>query len=365
VAHSIILGRTGSGKSFLLNFLITNLQKYQPYTFIFDLGGSFESLTRLFRGSYLRVGTESRDFKINPLALPPAKRNLDFLALLVRVLAESQGRSTISSAEERELYEQIQNLYELDDPALHTLSTLGNMLPRQLDNRLYRWKQGGQFGFLFDNAEDTISFSRFQCFDFQGMREYPQLLEPLLFYILHRVDAIIRDPQISHIFKAFFVDEAWVFLKNPSIRSYILEALKTWRKHNAALVLSTQSLDELRKSEILDVLLESCPTKIFLANPDMDLDLYQRHFHLNTHEIELISGLIPKQQMLVKTPDTAKVANLNVDAKSYWLYTNDPFDNRKRDEAFAAYGFEKGLEVLAGLRSTTMDFNHPTSGDSK
>jgi hypothetical protein len=69
--------------------------------------------------------------------------------------------------------------------------------------------------------------------------------------------------------------------------------------------------------------------------------------------------------MLVKTPDTAKVANLNVDAKSYWLYTNDPFDNRKRDEAFAAYGFEKGLEVLAGIRSTTIDFNHSTSGESK
>jgi len=32
-----------------------------------------------------------------------------------------------------------------------------------------------------------------------------------------------------------------------------------------------------------------------------------------------------------------------VDAKSYWLYTR-PYDNRKRDEAFAAYGFKKGLE---------------------
>ena len=41
VAHTMILGRTGAGKSFLLNFLITNLQKYDPHTFIFDLGGSF------------------------------------------------------------------------------------------------------------------------------------------------------------------------------------------------------------------------------------------------------------------------------------------------------------------------------------
>src|ERR1700737_236908 len=42
VAHTMILGRTGAGKSFLLNFLITNLQRYARHTFIFDLGGSFE-----------------------------------------------------------------------------------------------------------------------------------------------------------------------------------------------------------------------------------------------------------------------------------------------------------------------------------
>ncbi len=350
VAHTAILGRTGSGKSFLLNFLITNLQKYGPYTFIFDLGGSFGSLTRLFGGSYIRAGIECHDFKINPFALPHNKRNLDFLTLFLRVLVESQGAEKVTAVQERELYEQIQNLYEVDDSALHRLSTLGNTLRRDLDSRLYRWKEGGQFGFLFDNAEDTVTFSRFQCFDFQDMREYPQVLEPLLFYILHRADAIIRDPSLSHVFKAFFIDEAWVFLKNPSIRSYIVEALKTWRKHNAALVLSTQSLDELRKSEILDVILESCVTKIFLANPDMDRDLYQQQFHLNDHETELITTLIPKQQMLIKNADASKVANLNVDSKSYWLYTNDPFDNRKRDEAFAEHGFERGLEVLAGMK---------------
>jgi type IV secretion system protein TrbE len=347
VAHTVILGRTGSGKSFLLNFLITNLQKYDPYTFIFDLGGGFGSLTRLFGGSYLCAGVESRDFTINPFSLAPEKRNLDFLTLFVRVLMESQEDGRLTAAHERELYEQVQNLYELGDAALHNLSTLGNILRRELDSRLYRWKREGQFGFVFDNAQDTISFSRFQCFDFQSMREYPQVLEPLLFYILHRADAIIRDPKLTHIFKAFFIDEAWVFLKNPSIRAYIVEALKTWRKHNAALVLSTQSLDELRKSDILDIILESCVTKIFLANPDMDRDLYRQHFHLNANEIELITGLVPKRQMLIKNPDVSKVVNLNVDPKSYWLYTNDPYDNRKREEAFAAHGFEKGLEVLA------------------
>ena len=347
VAHTMILGRTGAGKSFLLNFLITNLQKYAPYTFIFDLGGSFESLTHLFGGSYVRVGLESAGFRINPFSLPPTKENLDFLALFLKVLMQSSGAGELDPATERDLYLQIENLYAID-PALRTLSVLSNILGHGLAERLAKWTQGGQFGFLFDNAEDTISFSRFQCFDFQKMSQYPELLEPLLFYILHRANAVIADKEITSAFKAFFIDEAWVFLKNPSIQRYVVEALKTWRKHNAAMVLSTQSLDELRRSDILDIIIESCATKIFLANPDMDRDLYRRQFHLNENEVELISGLIPKQQFLIKTPELAKVANLTVDPKSYWLYTNDPYDNRKRKEAFEKYGFEKGLEVLAG-----------------
>ena len=346
VAHSMILGRTGSGKSFLLNFLITNLQKYDPFTFIFDLGGSFESITRLFGGSYLRVGTASSDFTINPFCLPATKANFDFLALFVKVLlGDAAGR--LDPPAERELYEQIENLYSLD-PALRTLDVLANTLPRDLADRLAKWLRGGQFGYLFDNPNDTVSFSRFQCFDFQQVGRSPDILEPLLFYMLHRANDFITNRDSLASFKAFFIDEAWVFLRNPSIQRYVTEALKTWRKHNAAMILSTQSVDELKRSELLDVIIESCATKIFLANPDMDQELYCRQFHLNDVEAGLISSLLPKRQFLIKTPELAKVANLNVDRRSYWLYTNDPYDNQKRQEAFEAHGFEKGLDVLAG-----------------
>jgi type IV secretion system protein TrbE len=348
-AHSVILGRTGAGKSFLLNFLITNLQKYEPYTFIFDLGGSFENLTRLFNGTYVKVGPHSSTFKINPFCLPKTKSNLDFLALFVKVLVDSHTGERLSLEEEQEIYQQIVNLYTVD-PELRTLGVLANTLPRSLTVKLRKWTAGGQFGFLFDNTEDTVSFSRFQCFDFQGMEQYPQLLEPLLFYILHRANHVITNREITHIFKAFFIDEAWTFFRNPRIKSYIVEALKTWRKQNAAMILSTQSLDELRKSDILDVIIETCATKIFLANPDMDRELYREQFHLNETEIERIATLVPKRQFLIKNHEMAKVVNLEVDAKSYWLYTNDPYDNGKRAEAFEKYGFEKGLEVLAGSR---------------
>src|SRR5258708_30420378 len=267
-AHSVILGRSGAGKSFLINFLVTNLQKYDPYTFIFDLGGSFESLTRLFEGTYVKVGLQTAGFKINPFCMPKTKPNLDFLALFVKILAEGSGSNTLSTEEEQELYQQIENLYAVD-PELRTLGVLANTLPRGLSLKLQKWTTGGQFGFLFDNAEDTVSFSRFQCFDFQGMEQYPQILEPLLFYILHRAHYAITNREITHIFKAFFIDEAWTFFRNPRIKGYIVEALKTWRKQNAPMILSTQSLDELRSSDIVNVIIATSPTKIFLANPHM------------------------------------------------------------------------------------------------
>src|ERR1035437_2288044 len=88
VAHTLILGMTGSGKSYFCNFVLQNAQKYSPLTFIFDIGGSFESLTTIFGGSYLNAGQEARDFTINPFSLPQTKENQQFLFSFFRVLIE-------------------------------------------------------------------------------------------------------------------------------------------------------------------------------------------------------------------------------------------------------------------------------------
>jgi DNA helicase HerA-like ATPase len=85
VAHTLILGISGSGKSYFCNFLLQNAQKYAPLTFIFDIGGSFQSLTTIFGGSYLNVGQEARDFTINPFSLSQTKDNLQFLFSFFRV----------------------------------------------------------------------------------------------------------------------------------------------------------------------------------------------------------------------------------------------------------------------------------------
>ena len=345
VAHSLILGATGSGKSFLLSFLLQSMQKYDPLTFIFDLGASYESLTRVFAGSYLNVGLKSPGFSINPFSLAPTHENLNFLYLLTRVLIEANGRYALTPEDDRALFAAVERMYKLTGK-LRTLSNFASIVG-PLGERLHRWTRAGQFGHLFDNEEDTLTFSRFQTFNFDGWSEYPDLLEPLLFYVLHRASAEIERPENAATFKAFVIDEAWMFLKNSTIREWITRAEKTWRKKNAAMILATQSIVELADSEMLDIVNESCPTKIFLANPNIERKLYAETFQLNDTELELMESLVPKRDLLLKQPQGTKKLRLDVDAFSYWMATNNARDNVRKQEYFARFGAEQGLLRLA------------------
>ncbi len=352
VAHTLLLGATGSGKSFCLSFILQSLQKYDPLTFIFDLGGSYETLTRVFGGTYLNVGLKNPGFTINPFSLEPTHENMNFLYLFLRVLIESGGRYELTMADEKALFAAIERVYKL--PAeIRTLTNFASILG-PLGERLHRWTKAGQFGHLFDNGNDTLTLSRFQTFNFDGWSEYPDVLEPLLFYVLQRASSEIERPANAATFKVFAIDEAWIFLKNKTIRDWITLAEKTWRKKNAAMVLATQSVVELAASDMLHIVNESCPTRIFLSNPNIDRKLYAEIFQLNDTQLELLESLIPKRELLLIQPCGTKKLVLEVDALTYWIVTNNARDNLRRQDYFARFGPEQGLLLLA------QDYPNPT-----
>jgi hypothetical protein len=98
---------------------------------------------------------------------------------------------------------------------------------------------------------------------------------------------------------------------------------------------------------LLPIVSESCPTKIFLANPEMDRNVYREAFHLNDTELDLIAGLIPPGQMLIRKAQTSKKVQLNVDSISHWMATNNPRDNLKKRDYFKRFGIADGLRRLA------------------
>jgi type IV secretion/conjugal transfer VirB4 family ATPase len=346
VGHALISGFTGSGKSYLMNFLSVMAQKYDPQMFIFDVGHSYKKFASLFGGSYLEVGQRHGGVRLNPFSLTPTSANLDFLHGLVRVLLEGRdGKQPLKTSEEVELYDAIVNLYDCE-PGQRRLLTLATMMPPYLKPRFARWvdtgKECGQYSYVFDNVDDTLTLNRLQVFEFEAMKKYPDLLEPLFFYILHRVADHIAD---GRDFTICPIDEAWEFVQHPMVHGYIESMLKTGRKKNVALILGTQSLRDF-KGDLLRTAVENCPTKLLLANPSFDREEYRHAFQLNDRQLDLCADL-RTGQMLLKRSDVAKVLTLNVDPHSHWLYTNNAADNERLRAAVAEHGLARALDVLA------------------
>jgi len=351
VPNAFILGAIGSGKSFTTNFIVQSAQKYSPLTFIFDLGASYQMLTQSFGGSYLNVGLKDPGFSINPFSLEPTHENQNFLYLFLRVLIEAGGRYDLTPEDEKALFAGIERAYKLPRE-IRTLTNFASIVG-PLGERLHRWLESGQFGYLFDNVEDTLTFSRFQTFNFDGWDKYPDVLEPMLFYLLQRAASEIEKKQNIATFKLFVIDEAWIFFKRQIIHDWVMRAEKTWRKLNASMILTTQSMIELVSNNLLQLVNESCPSRIFLANPGIDRKLYAEAFQLNDTDLELLESLVPKRDLLFKQPQYAKKLQLSVDPLSYWMATNTPRDNIRRQEYFARFGPEQGLLRLV------QDFPNP------
>ena len=360
VGHTLILGATGSGKSFALNFLLVEALKYGPRVLILDLGGSYRWLTRFLGGSYLELtpGDAESGLKLQPFALPATTRTFQFLTGWVLRLLKLGGYEP-GGADTSEIGARIEDLYALGAER-RTLSVLAGSLPAAMWPALSRWTEGGAWGAFFDNAPTDgpdLEFRDWQVIDLAGAAEHADLCEAALSYLLERMRLEIEDPDESARLKLMVVDEAWRYLDDPAVLAYLAEAAKTWRKKNAALVLATQSAVDVTGTPGASALLESIPTKLFLANPELPGEAGAL-FRLNESEVARIRELTPKRELYLRRPDEAAVLRLEVDPESYWLYTSSPLDAEKRAEAVAKHGLVRALEVLA--RPT-----HPTPSTKK
>jgi type IV secretion system protein VirB4 len=84
-------------------------------------------------------------------------------------------------------------------------------------------------------------------------------------------------------------------------------------------VLATQSLSDASNSGIMDVLVESCPTKILLPNhaarQENQYNLYT-DVGLNNRQIDIIANAIPKRDYYVISPEGRRQVQLALGQKT-------------------------------------------------
>jgi type IV secretory pathway VirB4 component len=310
----LIFGVMGAGKSFLTNKLIADSQKYNPFTFILDIGNSYRQITQGYRGEYLELGKWQEGFA--PFSLDRTPVNLEFLSTLVHSLLESGGYHP-SPRESRSI-----------DLAVRTAESLSDLnLTPELKDALYNWTEG-RYAHLFNNRRDGLAFADFQAIDFQGVRK--QVMGPVFLYIFHLISLVVYDPKNLGRMKQVWADEPWKFVRDiPSAQDHLIEAGKTFRKHNGGLGLTTQSALDY-KGGFLDSMKEICTTRLFLANPGANRAFYQQSFDLNDRKLDLLIALRKKEQFLLDTATRSAVLSFIATAEEIRKFSNDPESNLKR-----------------------------------
>jgi len=337
----LIIGPTGTGKSVHGNQLIALEQKYGGFTYIFDIGGSYESLVELYGGKVDRVGKDGPN--LNPFALEPTESNIKFLYSFVKLLL-TNGGAEMEPEDDDVIHKAVQDMYLLDREN-RRLSNL--FLPKKLDRYLSKWVGKGVYHAIFDNVDDSLSLSRLQCFDFQGVNneQYGDLIEPLMVWLLRRINDVLHDPANLGAPKHILIEEIFSSMKNKQLLEGALASIKIVRKNLGGVTMIGQSADDLGQNA--DSIVNSCTSFLFLKDATFNRKRYAELFKMNEQQIALFESLQDREALYMRRDGLTKVVILNLDSRSYATFSTKPKDRVRRSKLIAKYGLTEGITRFA------------------
>jgi hypothetical protein len=97
---------------------------------------------------------------------------------------------------------------------------------------------------------DVIKNPNVVCFDLMGLSSRPRLASVLIPTLLDMIMRNVGGKEFAHRRKMIVVDEAWKFLKDPSVGGFIQEMYSTIRKLNGSITILTQNLQTIMESPI-------------------------------------------------------------------------------------------------------------------
>ena len=337
----LIIGPTGSGKSVVGNATVALEQKYGGFTYIFDIGGSYESVVELYGGKVDRVGKDGP--RVNPFALEPTESNIKFLYSFIKLLL-TNGGAELEPEDDDVIHKAVQDMYLLD-PENRRLSNL--FLPKKLDRYLSKWVGKGIYNAVFDNIEDSLSLSRLQCFDFQGVNneQYADLIEPLMVWLLRRINDVLYNPANLGVPKHILIEEIFSSMKNKQLLDGALASIKTVRKNLGGVTMIGQSADDLGANA--DSIVNSCTSFLFLKDATFNRKRYAELFKMNEQQIALFESLQDREALYMRRDGITKVVTLNLDKRSYATFSTKPKDRVRRSKLIEKYGLTEGIDRFA------------------
>ncbi|CAN7623125.1 VirB4 family type IV secretion/conjugal transfer ATPase [Pararhizobium sp. LjRoot238] len=312
LGNTFVCGPSGTGKTVLLNFMLSQLEKHDPHMIFFDKDRGADLFVRAAGGTYLPLGNGVATGCAPLKALELSAENKVFLTRWIGKLVGSTRRE-LTVTELRDIASAIDGLADLpvERRSIGALRTfLDNTDPEGIASRLRRWERGGPLGWVFDNDADDIGIgAKFIGYDMTDFLDNEEIRTPLMAYLFFRIEQLIDGRRIIIV-----IDEFWKALQDEGFRDLAQNKLKTIRKQNGLMLFATQSPRDAIVSPIAHTIIEQCPTQIFLPNPRGDHADYVDGFKLTEREFELVSRelSVESRRFIVKQGHNSVVAELNL-----------------------------------------------------
>lgn len=360
--NALIIGGSGSGKSFLCNDILWQFSVHNPQIAIVDRGGadagSYLSFVRNNGGTYLEINWETKDFSINPFdgelfdeeGAPRAEKFTSLLGCLERMVLSNEKQTTLEADVRYHLQEAIKTYYKATDNNAGNQCNVHDFAEKHLkDNQHFRGGRRDLYKHLFPFigfGEHEGPYARFfrksrkefsrdvVCFDLAGLGGQQQLKNVLVPALLDMINSDILGSGDKERKKLLVLDEAWADLKGGSrMGDFMEEMARTVRKLNGSITIISQRYEDILESEIGGALTANTSYYYFVGNkhnPDAikqaSASSSSGSITLSDYDVETITGQQSKRDFYLLTPFFSGQLRLYPCKEFAMVATTDPGD---------------------------------------
>ncbi|MGA2600805.1 MAG: conjugal transfer protein TrbE [Bryobacteraceae bacterium] len=309
LGHTLVVGPSGAGKSTALGLIAAQWFRYpRAQVFAFDRGYSIWMLTEAAGGAFYDLAGPKTDLAFCPLKDIDGESDVQWAVGWIEVLCELNGlkfgpkhRNAVAEAVLRLQLSPTRTLTELS----------ANVQDTDIRDALQHFTVMGPMGSLLDADRDMLGNGRFLSFETENLMQLDdKAVIPVLLYLFRRIEQRLDGSPTLVL-----LDEAWSYLQHGLFRNQLRDWLKTMRRKNAVVVMATQQISDIANSDIADVVLENCPTKILLPNAESknpgSRAFYER-VGLNERELDILQVSVPKQHYYVVSKLGRRLVDLGV-----------------------------------------------------
>ncbi len=294
-ANSVILGKSGGGKSFLVKLETLRLLTMGTDVIIIDPENEYEKLTQSMGGEFV-VFSGTSQYKMNPFdlvvegATPDELSNkiLDLHSLMRVIMGDltpSQDalldRALVLTYKEKGITQDPET-FKNEPPLLEDLYKIflgmETQESKELADRLEKFVQGSAAG-IFNQKSNFDIKNPFTVF---GIRDLEENMRPVAMYIVldYIWNRVRRDPKR----RVLIVDEAWYLIKQKDSGAYLHSFAKRARKYKLGLTTITQDVEDFLATEEGKAIITNSSLQIILKQSTAAVELIAKTFFLTGGE---------------------------------------------------------------------------------